>query len=676
MTEHVKRLYDILCAREYRKARNQETYEIDSEMVSFNPTQKSTHRLIRVLDREQPVLHPNENVGFNRYAAFIPSYDTGSKWHSDWGLGNLTPNYSRVMSLGFDVILADLAEKRETADDEQKEFIDCLTAIMQACLRLADRYCEAAKVNHPALYQALKQVPHGKATNFHEACVFMKFICYTLRCGVCPHVTIGRFDQYMYPYYQHDLSMGKTKEELFDLLEEFFISMNFDTDLYQGVQLGDNGLSMVLGGYDTVGNDYYNELSELCIKASLELNLIDPKINLRVNSTTPFDRYLLGTQLTKRGMGFPQYCNDDVVIPALIALGYDEEDAIDYVVAACWEFIIPGKGAEVPNLITMNFPKVVEKVTAEHLKDSSTFDEFMSHVIEELKHECAMLQEEAEQIIHDRNQYYSAPYLSMYIDGCYEACRGIEKGTAKYNGIGCHGAGIAVAADALMAIKTVIYDEKSVTVEQLMRALEENFENDEPLRHRLLDCPKMGNNHDDVDQIACVLMDTFSKHMNGIPTSGKGVFRAGTGSAHEYILSAAKVGATADGRKAGQPYGSSFSPSLTTRLDGPLSVIQSFTKYDLKKICNGGPLTMEIHDTVFRNEDGVSKVALLVQNFIRLGGHQLQLNAVNRERLLDAQKHPEDYPSLIVRVWGWSGYFNELSKEFQDHIIRRTEFVV
>ena len=186
----------------------------------------------------------------------------------------------------------------------------------------------------------------------------------------------------------------------------------------------------------------------------------------------------------------------------------------------------------------------------------------------------------------------------------------------------------------------------------------------------------MGNNHEEVDQIACALMRDFSKYMNGVPTSKNGVFRAGTGSAHEYIFSAAKVGATADGRKVGQPYGSSFSPSLTTRLDGPLSVIQSFTKYDLKKICNGGPLTMEIHDTVFRNEDGVNKVAHLVQNFIRLGGHQLQLNAVNRERLLDAQKHPEDYPNLIVRVWGWSGYFNELDKEFQDHIISRTEFMV
>lgn len=375
-------------------------------------------------------------------------------------------------------------------------------------------------------------------------------------------------------------------------------------------------------------------------------------------------------------MGFPQYCNDDIVIPALMELGYDEEDAIDYVVAACWEFIVPGKGADVPNQMTMNFPKIVEKTTSEFLKTSASFEEFMEHMTEEIAEECKTLREEAEQALWDQRRYLSVPYLSLYIDDCYDSCRGIEKGAAKYNNIGCHGAGISVAADALMAIKVVIYDEKSVTAEQLLQALADDFRNDEPLRHHLLDCPKMGNNHEEVDQIACALMRDFSKHMNGVPTSKKGVFRAGTGSAHEYILSAAKVGATADGRKAGHPYGSSYSPSLIARLDGPISVIQSFTKFDLTKICNGGPLTMEIHDTVFRNEQGIEKVARLVQSFVYLGGHQLQLNAVNRERLLDAQKHPENYPNLIVRVWGWSGYFHELSREFQDHIIKRAEFMV
>ena len=171
-------------------------------------------------------------------------------------------------------------------------------------------------------------------------------------------------------------------------------------------------------------------------------------------------------------------------------------------------------------------------------------------------------------------------------------------------------------------------------------------------------------------------MDAFSRHLNGKPNSVGGIFRAGIGSAQEYWRSAQNVGATADGRRANQAYGCSFSPSLEARLAGPLSCIRSFTGYDLEKTINGGPLTMEIHHTVFRNEEGVKKVAQLVKAFLHLGGHQLQLNSINRQQLLDALEHPEQHKNLIVRVWGWSGYFLELDPPFREHILRRTEFTV
>ena len=171
-------------------------------------------------------------------------------------------------------------------------------------------------------------------------------------------------------------------------------------------------------------------------------------------------------------------------------------------------------------------------------------------------------------------------------------------------------------------------------------------------------------------------MEIFAETLKGKTNRLGGRIRPGTGSAMEYLWSAAQVGATADGRRAKAPFPSSFSPAVTTRLQGPLSCIQSFTKHDMTEIINGGPLTMEIHDNTFRNPEGIKKVAALVKAFIDLGGHQLQLNAVNREVLLDAQKHPEDHKNLIVRVWGWSGYFNELHVDYQNHIISRTEFSV
>ena len=186
----------------------------------------------------------------------------------------------------------------------------------------------------------------------------------------------------------------------------------------------------------------------------------------------------------------------------------------------------------------------------------------------------------------------------------------------------------------------------------------------------------MGNNDDYVDDIAIELMSEFANDMNNRDNGCGGIWRAGTGSAMEYIWKGEKCPATADGRLAHTPYSSSYSPSLDANTDGLLSVFKSFTKFDLTNIINGGPMTIEIHDTVLKNEIGIKKTALLVKKFIELGGHQLQLNSVNREKLLDAQKHPENYPNLIVRVWGWSGYFNDLDLKYQNHIIRRCEYVV
>lgn len=228
--------------------------------------------------------------------------------------------------------------------------------------------------------------------------------------------------------------------------------------------------------------------------------------------------------------------------------------------AACWEFIIPRCGADVPNIEVMNFPLVVDRAVRKHLARCEDFEAFLKKVAEEIRAEC---------------------------DSIEQICADIHYGRANPRG---------------------------------------------------------------------------------------GIYRAGAGSAMEYIYRAAIVGATADGRPAGEPYGSSFSPSLHALLNGPLSAVQSFSRFDMRRIVNDGPFTIEIHDTVFRNEEGEKKTAQLIKTFIDMGGHQIQINAVNRDTLMDAQKHPEKYPNLIVRVWGWSGYFNQLDVAFQEHVFRRVEF--
>ena len=273
----------------------------------------------------------------------------------------------------------------------------------------------------------------------------------------------------------------------------------------------------------------------------------------------------------------------------------------------------------------------------------------------------------------DKKLRYS-PYLSIYIQGCIEKGRDLADFSAKYNNYGGFGIGIATAADSLAAIREVIFETGEYTREQLLDALHKDFEGYGELRNRLLSCPKMGLGDDRVDSIGRLLMETYGKYLTGKPNNAGGIYRAGTGSAQKYWFRGKEIGATADGRHAGQPFGCSFSPSLEARLAGPLSCIRSFTGFDLSNNMNGGPLTMELHDNVFRNQEGIKKVAQLVKTFIHMGGHQLQLNCVNRDRLLDAREHPENHKNLIVRVWGWSGYFVELDDPFQLHIIKRTEF--
>lgn len=659
MTERIAFLLKQLKDKEYKKYRK----DCDMKIKKPETSEENIEMFKAVIAAETPVLYEGDSFGFNRKnRIMLPACG-----------GNITPDYEKVITEGFDELLRQIRESIEKTDDEEKKkYGRYMEESLTICLEMCERYRAFAKEqNNTRLYDALSRIPHKGAQSFYEACVFVKLCNYFLRYYAIEHIGIGRFDKYMYPFYLHDKENGVSDEEILETVEEFFISLNYDTDLYFGILTGDNGQSLMLGGRDNNGGEEYNELFYICLKASLELNIIDPKINIRVSKNTPDKVYEYATELTKKGLGFPQYCNDDVVIPGLIKLGYEPEDAVDYTVAACWEYIIPAIGADIPNIEVMDFPYITSETVRKHLKESESFDELIDKV-------CKAICIESERLIDKVKgyTYLPKPLLSAFSGGCTESLTDLWHGGGKYNNYGFHGAGIANATDALAAIKKCVYDDKTITKEQLLEALNSNFEGFEEIRKLLKAAPKMGNNDDFADDIAGILMDAFTGSMNGKDNGRGGVCRTGTGSAMEYIFKGRNCPATADGRRAGEPYSSSFSPSMDVRPSGLLSVIQSFTKYDMTKIINGGPLTVEIHDTVFRNSEGISKVAKLVKSFILLGGHQLQLNTLNRERLIDAQKHPENHPDLIVRVWGWSGYFNELDPEFQNHIIRRCEYGV
>ena len=671
MTDRVRKHYEILKSKEYRKVRRAPNMNVGHAVDGMNKFESDVYFLNYMLSLETPHLIEDDIFGFNRTVKGYPYSEIDGKKLRSGGTGNVTPNYGKALNSGMEDICRRIREKMTECTEEQMAFYKSALACVEVALSFADRYRDYAKEQGAErLYRALCRVPRQSATSFYEACVFMKFIIFTLRCNRNNHVTLGGFDKYMYRFFEMDVARGVGEDELFETLEDFFLSLNFDTDVYIGVQQGDNGQSMVLGGRDAEGKDRFNRLSEMCLEASKELCVIDPKINLRVDKNTPMSRLESATELTKKGLGFPQYCNDDIVIPGLEKLGYSHEDACNYTVAACWEYITEGNGGDFPNIEKVNFPLAVEKAVNNYLSECPDFDAFLEKVKECVAEECNRI---ADRVYH--GYFFPSPYLSIFVDDCIERGLDIGEGGAKYNNFGLHGVGIANAADAIAAVRKTVFEEKKYTAEELLSAIKADFEDYSELRNYLLSCPKMGNNDDYVDTYADMIMDIFAEVLKGKTNHYGGRIRPGTGSAMEYLWSAAAVGATADGRHAKAPFPSSFSPAVTTKLQGPLSCIQSFTKHDMTEIINGGPLTMEIHDNTFRNSDGVKKVAALVKAFIDLGGHQLQLNAVNREVLLDAQKHPEDHQNLIVRVWGWSGYFNELHVDYQNHIISRTEFM-
>ena len=640
---------------------------------NMSDIERSVERLRFMLSQETPVIFPNERIALTRTARnvppmFLPKEEAEIRKHSHISIkevSNICADYSALLAVGF-------AAKREeirgiiAAAPEKAEYLLKTIEVMDIISAFAERYrLEALKAGNTIVAENFAVIPEEPPKNFLQALQFLRLIHFAMWISGNYHNTLGRFDQYMLPFF------NVNDENSLELAEEFFLACNRDSDLYQGIQMGDNGQSLMLGGLNPDGTDSWNALSDICLEASRELNLIDPKINVRVHESTPLSVYEKGTELTRLGLGFPQYSNDDVVIPALIKWGYSSADTHNYTVAACWEFIMQGCAMDIPNIDGMSFAHAVQKSCS----NLTAFDNF-DKLFEDVK---CNIKQSVDSILatFSRPHYiYPSPLISLMTEGAIENAKDVSLGS-KYNNFGIHGTGISTAADSLAAVKKHVFDGNTISAEKLISALNRNFEGDDELLHTLrFESPKMGNNDYYVDEIACRLLEAFADMLEGRRNVRGGIFRPGTGSAMFYIWHGDSLPATADGRKDFEPLSANYSPSLINGCKGPVSIIKSFTTPNLERVCNGGPLTLELHDSMFKTSDAVKKTSMLVKSYFNLGGHQLQLNAINREKLLDAQKNPENYRGLIVRVWGWSGYFAELDKEYQEHIIKRAEYVV
>ena len=686
MTPRIQALLEHILEKRHAALRRDVTWTLAERFCQEGvaPERRAAEGLRAMLAAEQPAFLPGERIAFIRTVKQIPDLYTPAEmealrseaFYAEKGyVFNISPDYATTIREGLDARRAEITARLQRAKDEGDDagvaFLEAALSGVDAVLDLAERYRAAAQEQGlTEIAELLAHVPRQGATTLHEALQFLRILHYTLWCEGEYHNGFGRFDQYMWPYYQADIAAGRlTADTALELIEEFFLSCNRDSDLYVGVQQGDNGQSMMLGGMDRDGKDAFNDLSRLCLKASCELAVIDPKINLRVTSNTPMEVLEAGTELTRQGLGFPQYANDDVVIPGLVRHGYALEDALNYTVAACWEFIIPGCGMDIPNIGAVSFPAAVDRVL--RTSQAATFEAFMADVRADLMAEADRLAATFATV-----KILPGPFVSIMCDGRVEAARDVCEGN-RYNNFGIHGTGLSTAVDSLAVIRQLVFEERALDLRALAAAVDSDFaEQPELLAKVRFRVPKMGNAEMAVGLLAKEVLDAFADSWKGRKNGRGGIYRCGTGSAMYYIWHADELPASPDGRLAGQPFAANYAPSLNVPVKGPLSIIESFTVPDLGRVINGGPLTIEIHDSAFKERDGITKVAQLVKYFIDRGGHQLQINATNRDRLKDAQAHPEAHRNLIVRVWGWSGYFVELDKPYQDHIIQRVELTV
>jgi len=431
-------------------------------------------------------------------------------------------------------------------------------------------------------------------------------------------------------------------------------------------------------------------LTYLILQSFRELNMLEPKLNLRIHSATPKELLLKASQMVRDTQGSPFILNfDKIVIEALEGEGMSHDDAVDYGVVGCLENTAQGKDTSGTVDVHFNVAKSVELAlndgedwrSGERLGaetgDPLQFESF-EQVMEAYKRQIRATIQYVTGITSAcdalRGKYVPCPFLSTVIDGCMEKGRDIRDGGAIYNFTTFNGVGIATAADSLAAIKKVVFEDKRLTMAELLQALRTNFEEKEDIRQILINrAPKFGNDDDYVDSIAREIFRFWCQELSQYVTpTGKRV-RAGYLSWNHFIHDGAFTAATPNGRKAGEPISNGVCPSQGCDVKGPTAAMKSVAKLGFDILPSGASHTISINPTTLQTDEQLDNFAALLRTYNELGGTSLQFNIIDAETLQDAQRIPESYQNLLVRVTGYNAYFVGMSRALQDEIIARVE---
>lgn len=641
------------------------------------------------------------------------------------GDGHIIPNHDFVLEVGFagmKEIAKDHLEKDENLTQEQIDYYKAAVIAMDGVIAYCERFAELAeeeakkeaedkrKQELLAMSTMFRNIAKGGATDFLEAVEYVYLAHLLMMIESNGHsFSFGRFDQFVYPYYEKDLKEGKiSKEKALEIITHFFIMTNslnkvrpWDHTQYSvGYPLYSN---LMVGGMKPDGTDGTNELSYLCLEAMALTGLPEPNLSIRFYEKTSHEFMKDAARLIRKGFGMPAIFCDEVCIPAMMSLGLSEEVAREYSSMGCVETAIPGRwGHRATGMTYVNFGKIMELVMHNGLdpmsgiqlvkingKEGSEINyasyEEVYAAWETLLEYYTNLAIDCDLVCDRALKYHDADaFASSMVNDCLKRGKTLKNGGSEYDFVSSSNIGPSVVGDSLAAIKKLVFDEKVLTLKQLQEAIDNNFEGLEGARIRKLckNAPKFGNDDDYVDEIVANVYESYLKLLPGLKTdrAGQGpigcTYTMSTSNITSYVPNGFDVGATPDGRLATMPLNEGCSPCLSADKEGPTAVINSVSKLPNKRMAGGQLLNMRFSPGSLEGEDNLEKFTRFMEAGRLKNIFHNQFNIVDSKTLKDAKEHPENYPDLMVRVAGYCALFTTLMPEAQDAIIARTELTL
>ena len=640
------------------------------------------------------------------------------------GDAHLAVNYEKILAFGlkgYEERVKDLKAKLDLTDPDSIDkniFYKAVLIVIEAVHQFAQRYSKLSqeladrekdskrKAELLEISRICAKVPYEPATSFYEAVQSVWFIQLILQIESNGHsLSYGRFDQYMYPYYIKDIQEKViTKDEALELLTCLWIkTLTINKVRSQAHTLSSAGSPMyqnvTIGGQTPDKKDAVNELSFVVLQSIAQTRLTQPNLTVRYHKNINKAFFDDCIEVMKLGFGMPALNNDEIIIPSFINWGVKEEDAYNYSAIGCVETAVPGKwGYRCTGMSYINFPRVLlcamndgVDLTAGkrftkgygYFKDMKSYEELLSawdKTVREMTRYSVIVENAI-----DKASERDVPDIlcSALTDDCIGRGKTIKEGGAVYDFISGLQVGIANTADSLAAIKKLVFEEKKITPIQLWNAILDDFQSDEnkKIQAMLIDeVPKYGNDIDYVDNLVVEAYDSYLDEIKKYPNTRYhrgpigGIRYGGTSSISANVGQGMGTMATPDGRNAYEPLAEGCSPAHNADKNGPTAVFKSVAKLPTEKITGGVLLNQKMTPQMLSTEENKQKLEMLIRAFFnRLHGYHVQYNIVSRETLIDAQKHPEKHKDLIVRVAGYSAFFNVLSKKTQDDIIGRTE---